>query len=151
MKISSSAFPEGENIPTQYTCDGKGISIPLQWQDVPTGAKSLALIMDDPDAPMGTWVHWVMYNLPAERGTLPEGQPADVFLPNGAIQGKNTSGKTGYASPCPPDRQHRYFIKLYALDCVLEKQPGMSKAALLKVMQGHILEECQTFGVYNRR
>jgi hypothetical protein len=151
MKISSSAFPEGETIPVKYTCDGKGISIPLQWQAVPAGAKSLALIMDDPDAPMGTWVHWVMYNLPAETGELAEGQPADEVLPNGAIQGQNTSGKTGYANPCPPDRQHRYFFKLYALDYVLEKRSGMTKAALLEAMQGHVLDECQTFGVYDRR
>ena len=151
MKITSTAFNDGAPIPPKYTCDGEEISIPLKWQDVPENAKSLALIMDDPDAPMGTWVHWVVYNLPAEQVELSEGLPADTVLPNGAIQGKNTSGETGYAGPCPPDRQHRYFFKLYALDCVLEKQPGMSKAALLEAMQGHILEECQTFGVYDRR
>ncbi|BBB49589.1 YbhB/YbcL family Raf kinase inhibitor-like protein [Pelolinea submarina] len=151
MKITSTAFNDGTPIPPKYTCDGEDTSIPLKWQDVPDNAKSLALIMVDPDAPRGTWVHWVMYNLPAEQGELAEGQPIAAVLPNGAIQGKNTSGEIGYSGPCPPDRQHRYFFKLYALDCMLEKQTGMTKAALLEAMQGHILEECQTFGVYDRR
>ena len=151
MKIISTAFAEGAPIPPQFTCDGKDRSIPLKWQHVPAAAKSLALIMDDPDAPMGTWVHWVVYNLPAEPGELAEGLPAEPILPNGALQGKNTSGKIGYSGPCPPDKEHRYFFKLYALDCMLENKPGLAKAALLEAMQGHILEECRTFGVYNRR
>lgn len=151
MRILSTAFSEGASIPVKYTCDGKDISIPLQWQDIPVGAKSLALIMDDPDAPMGTWVHWVVYNIAAGPGELAEGLPADPILPSGAIQGRNTSGEIGYGGPCPPDREHRYFFKLYALDCVLENGPGLTKAALLEAIQGHILEECQTFGVYDRR
>ena len=151
MRILSTAFSEGASIPVKYTCDGKDISIPLQWQDVPVNAKSLALIMDDPDAPMGTWVHWVVYNMAAGPGEFAEGLPADPILPSGAKQGRNTSGKIGYESPCPPDREHRYFFKLYALDCVLENEPGLTKAALIEAMQGHILEECQTFGVYDRR
>jgi Raf kinase inhibitor-like YbhB/YbcL family protein len=151
VKIFSPAFSEGASIPIKYTCDGKGISIPLQWQDVPSEARSLALIMDDPDAPMGTWVHWVVYNLPIDQSELTEGQPADQVLPGGAIQGPNTSGKTGYSGPCPPDREHRYFFKLYALDKDVESKPGLTKAALLEAMQGHILADCQTFGVYDRR
>ena len=107
--------------------------------------------MDDPDAPMGTWVHWVVYNLPPTIKELKEGLSTAPILANSAVQGRNSSKKTGYSGPCPPDREHRYFFKLYALDCMLESLLGLTKAALLEAMQGHILEECQTFGVYDRR
>ena len=151
MKITSTAFNDGAPIPPKYTCDGEDLSIPLKWQDVPEDAKSLALIMDDPDAPMGTWVHWVIYNLPPRIKELKEGLTTAPILGNSAVQGRNSSGKTGYSGPCPPDREHRYFFKLYALDCMLESKLGLTKAELLETMQGHILEECQTFGVYDRR
>ena len=151
MKIISTVFSEGAPIPPKYTCDGENKSIPLKWQDIPDGTKSLALIMDDPDAPMGTWVHWVVYNLPPTIKELKEGLSTAPILANSAVQGRNSSKKTGYSGPCPPDREHRYFFKLYALDCMLESLLGLTKAALLEAMQGHILEECQTFGVYDRR
>jgi Raf kinase inhibitor-like YbhB/YbcL family protein len=151
MKIYSPAFDEGSLIPSLYTCDGKNLSIPLRWQDIPANAQSLALIMDDPDAPMGTWVHWVLYNLPTKLEELAEGLPADKFLPGGGIQGHNTSLKTGYSGPCPPNGTHRYFFKLYALDCTLENKTDLTKAKLFKAMEGHILAEAQMFGVYQRK
>lgn len=151
MKIMSTAFKEGAPIPPKYTCDGAGKSIPLRWEDIPDGTQSLALIMDDPDAPSGTWVHWVVYNLPPTAKLLTEGLTTAPILANGAVQGKNTGKKTGYSGPCPPDREHRYFFKLYALDTMLESKLGLTKAELLEAMQDHILEECQTFGVYDRK
>ncbi len=150
MKIMSTAFKEGAPIPTKYTCDGAGKSIPLRWEDIPDGTQSLALIMDDPDAPSGTWVHWVVYNLPPTAKQMSEGLTTAPILANGAVQGRNTGKKTGYSGPCPPDKEHRYFFKLYALDCMLESKLGLTKAELLEAMQDHILEECQTFGVYDR-
>src|SRR5438128_2167054 len=120
MRLVSTAFLEGSPIPRKHTGDGSDVSPPLEWSDVPEGTKSLALICDDPDAPRGTWVHWVVFNIPAERKDLPEAQPPRGSLPSGARQGKNDFGKLGYGGPAPPPgKPHRYMFKLYALDTTL--------------------------------
>jgi Raf kinase inhibitor-like YbhB/YbcL family protein len=128
LKINSTAFREGETIPKQYTGDGKDLSPPLQWGVPPDGTRSLALICDDPDAPRGTWVHWVLFNLPSDVRALDEGVPPKETLANGTRQGKNDFGKVGYGGPAPPrGKPHRYFFKLYALDTVLDLQAGATK------------------------
>jgi Raf kinase inhibitor-like YbhB/YbcL family protein len=150
IKITSPAFDEGGMIPRQFTCDGKDISPPLAWTGVPEGAKTIALISDDPDAPMGTWVHWVLFNLPATEKALPEAVPPDKELKNGAKQGRNDFRRIGYGGPCPPGGTHRYFFKLYALNAVLNLPAGATKAELLKAMEGHILAQGQLMGKYRR-
>ena len=151
MKLTSTAFGEGGMIPAQYTCNGPDISPPLNWEDVPEQTKSLALIADDPDAPVGTWVHWVLYNLPADTHELQEDLPKTKVLPNGAMQGTNDFRKIGYGGPCPPGGTHRYFFKLYALDELVDLNPGARKKDLLDAMKGHILAECQLMGKFSRR
>jgi Raf kinase inhibitor-like YbhB/YbcL family protein len=149
--ISSSVFSEGGTIPLKYTCDGEDISPPLSWSGVPENAKSLALIADDPDAPLGTWVHWVLYNMPASSAGLPEGVPVEQVIGGIGTQGNNSSRKNGYSGPCPPKgAPHRYYFKLYALDIELDLAPGVSKADLEKAMQGHILAQGQLMGKYGR-
>jgi Raf kinase inhibitor-like YbhB/YbcL family protein len=150
MKISSSAFKEGEMIPKKYTCDDINISPPLEWSLAPEGTKTFALICDDPDAPMGTWVHWVIFNLPAKTNQLSENIPSKEVLPDGAKQGKNDFGRVGYGGPCPPAGIHRYYFKIYALDDELDLKAGVTKAELLKAMDGHILAEAQLMGRYKR-
>jgi hypothetical protein len=150
ITITSSAFTEGALIPKKYTCDAEDISPDLRWSDVPSGAKSVALICDDPDAPVGTWVHWVLFNLPADTTALPAGIPAEAVLKNGARHGKNDFRKLGYGGPCPPGGTHRYFFKIYALDAVLTLESGSTKAQLLDAMKGHILAEGQLMGKYKR-
>ena len=151
IKVTSTAFTEGGMIPPKYTCDGEDISPPLQWDAVPDGAKSIALISDDPDAPMGTWVHWVLFNLPAQTKKLPENVPPDKTLPNGARQGITDFGRVGYGGPCPPSGTHRYFFKIYALDTELQLDAGAGKRDLLKAMEGHILAKGQLMGKYKRK
>jgi Raf kinase inhibitor-like YbhB/YbcL family protein len=151
IKITSSAFAEGGMIPSKYTCDGADISPPLQWGEVPEGTKSIALISDDPDAPMGTWVHWVLFNLPAETKELAENVPPDETLPNGAKQGVTDFGRVGYGGPCPPSGTHRYFFKIYALDTELQVNTSTGKRGLLKAMEGHILGQGQLMGKYKRK
>ena len=138
-------------IPLRYTCDGQDISPGLQWAAIPEEARSLALIADDPDAPSGTFVHWVLYGLSAERHELTENMPKDEILPNGARQGINDFGRTGYGGPCPPSGTHRYYFTLYALDTDIDLPPGESKAALLDAMEGHILAKGQIMGRYKRQ
>ncbi|MDH7511662.1 MAG: YbhB/YbcL family Raf kinase inhibitor-like protein [Clostridiales bacterium] len=150
MKITSTAFEESGMIPRKYTCDGEDVSPPLAWTGVPEGAKTIALISDDPDAPVGTWVHWVLFNLPAAEKGLPEAVPPDEELKNGAKQGQNDFRRIGYGGPCPPGGTHRYFFKLYALDTVLNLPAGATKAELLKAMEGHILAQGQLMGKYRR-
>ncbi|MCS7309041.1 MAG: YbhB/YbcL family Raf kinase inhibitor-like protein [Armatimonadota bacterium] len=150
IRLTSTAFPEGGMIPKKYTCDGEDVSPPLTWDNVPEGTKSFALICDDPDAPMGTWVHWVLFNLPADVRSLPEAVPPDKELPSGARQGTNDFRKIGYGGPCPPSGTHRYYFKLYALDTMLDLPAGCSKAQLLKAMDGHVLAEGQLMGKYSR-
>jgi len=150
ITMTSSAFTEGALIPKKHTCDAEDISPDLKWSGVPREAKSLALICDDPDAPAGTWVHWVLFNIPAEAGALAAGIPPEAVLDSGARQGKNDFRKLGYGGPCPPGGTHRYFFKLYALDTVLSLESGSTKARLVAAMKGHILAEGQLMGKYKR-
>jgi Raf kinase inhibitor-like YbhB/YbcL family protein len=150
IQVTSRAFGEGGMIPTQYTCDGRDISPPLAWTGIPEGTKSLALICDDPDAPMGTWVHWVLFNLPPNAKEIPEAIPSQKSLESGARHGSNDFRKYGYGGPCPPGGTHRYYFKLYALDTVIDQKPGITKADLLKEMEGHILAQGQLMGKYKR-
>ena len=150
LEITSSAFSEGEMIPTGYTCDGPDVSPDLAWTGVPETTQSLALICDDPDAPMGTWVHWVLFNIPPGARGLPGEISPDAALENGARHGTNDFGRLGYGGPCPPGGTHRYFFKLYALDTELDLASGITKAQLIEAMEGHILAEAQLMGTYNR-
>ena len=150
MKVISSAFSEGGMIPGKYTCDDINVSPPLEWSQAPKGTKTFALICDDPDAPMGTWVHWVLFNLPAGVNELPENIPPVEKLPSGAKQGSNDFQKIGYGGPCPPGGTHRYYFKIFALDEELTIQSGDTKSELLKAMEGHILSEAQLMGRYKR-
>ncbi len=150
LKITSSAFDEGTMIPKKYTCDDEDISPPLSWTEIPDGVESFALICDDPDAPMGTWVHWVIFNIPSNVHELPEGVPTNETLKNGSKQGTNDFGKIGYGGPCPPGGTHRYFFKLYALDTLLNLGTGLSKSQLLSAIKDHILSEGQLVGKYQR-
>lgn len=150
--VTSPAFTQGSPIPSKYTCDGQDVSPPLRWGGVPQGARGLALISDDPDAPRGTWVHWVMYSIPTSVAELPEGVPAEDTTPQGARQGVNDSRKVGYSGPCPPrGSPHRYFFKLYALDIELDLSPGATKQDLLRAMEGHVIAEGQLIGTYQRQ
>ncbi len=151
MKITSSALANNGMIPSKYTCDGENISPPLQWDGIPDGTKSIALICDDPDAPMGTFVHWVLYNLPAETKELAENVPTDKELSNGARQGTTDFRQIGYGGPCPPSGTHRYFFKIYALDAKLDLTAGVSKSQLLKAMDGHVLAQSELIGKYKRQ
>jgi Raf kinase inhibitor-like YbhB/YbcL family protein len=150
MRLSSSSFKDGGTIPARYTCDGDDISPPLAMSGLPGGTQSLALICDDPDAPAGTWVHWVMYNLPADTRALDEAVPAKETLSDGSMQGTTDFRRIGYGGPCPPGGTHRYFFKLYALDTVLDLPPGRSKSGLITAMEGHLLAECRLIGLYSR-
>jgi len=146
LTVSSAAFAEGAAIGAKYTCDGADVSPPLAIGITPAGTRSLALIMDDPDAPVGTWVHWVAWNIPAQTKAIPEnGLPAD------ASQGRNGWNRNGYGGPCPPSGTHRYFFKLYALDTTLTLPPSATKADLERAMQGHVLAAGQLMGTYKRR
>jgi hypothetical protein len=144
ITITSPAFAEGEPIPAKFSCDGEDISPELVWSGIPEGTASLALIMDDPDAPMGTWVHWVLFNLPPGSAGLPEGAAGL------GEDGNNSWKRTGYGGPCPPGGTHRYFFKLYALDTTLDLEPGATKKALEKAMEGHILAQAELMGTYSR-
>jgi hypothetical protein len=150
MEIKSSAFGSGEMIPAKYTCDGADFSPALEWSGTPAGTRSFALICDDPDAPMGTWVHWVIYDIPPSATMLAEGISREKDLPGGGTQGINDFRKIGYGGPCPPGGTHRYFFKLYALDAMLGLKPGITKDQLLTAMRGHILGEAQLMGTYRR-
>jgi Raf kinase inhibitor-like YbhB/YbcL family protein len=152
MKLRSPSFGDGEEIPVKFTCDGRNISPPLQWNDAPPGTKSFALICDDPDAPMGTWVHWVLFNLPAAAQELPEHVATRDALANGAKQGTNDFKRVGYGGPCPPPgKPHRYLFTLHALATELALEPRSTKADLLKAMKGHVLAETSLMGIYERR
>lgn len=149
IKISSSAFSEGGMILKQFTCDGKDVSPQLSWSGIPNETKSIAILCDDPDAPVGDWVHWIIFNLPPDITSLPENVPNQKVLQNGAKQGINDFRKIGYGGPCPP-ALHRYFFKIFALDIVLTNDAGIIKAQLLKAMEGHILAKGQLMGKYKR-
>lgn len=152
IRLSSSGFTPGGEIPRRYTCDGDDLSPPLSWEGVPADAASLALITDDPDAPAGTWVHWVLYGLDPAAAGLPEGVPPDETVLGGARQGRNDFRRIGYGGPCPPPNgAHRYFFKLYALRERLELEAGATKAELVAAMEGKVLAEGQLTGTYRRR
>jgi Raf kinase inhibitor-like YbhB/YbcL family protein len=149
--VSSSAFKQGAEIPKQYTCEGQDVSPDLSWSGAPAGTKSFALIADDPDAPVGTWVHWVAYDLPGDSSGLPRGVPASDTLSGGGKQGVNDFRKTGYGGPCPPPgRPHRYFFKLYALDAPTNLKPRAAKAEVLRAIEGHVLAQAELMGTYKR-
>jgi Raf kinase inhibitor-like YbhB/YbcL family protein len=151
IELTSTAFPEGQTIPRQATGDGRNLSPPLQWHNAPATTKSFALICEDPDAPRGTFTHWVLFNLPADSRELSEGIPAEASLPNGTMQGTNDFGTVGYGGPAPPPgKPHRYFFKLYALDRRLDLAAGATKDQLLAAMNGHILGEGHLMGKYVR-
>ncbi|MGZ5033945.1 MAG: YbhB/YbcL family Raf kinase inhibitor-like protein [Usitatibacter sp.] len=150
MKISSSAFSHGSAIPPKHTCDGDDVSPPLAWSGVPANAKCLALVVEDPDAPdpaapRMTWVHWVLYDIPADCGGLPEAVRA---LPAGTLEGANDWHRTGYGGPCPPIGRHRYFHRLYALDAVLPDLRKPTRAKLEAAMRGHVVAEAELVGTY---
>jgi hypothetical protein len=154
LALTSSAFTHNGAIPKQYTCQGSDISVPLAWSGLPAGTKSLALIVDDPDAPDPaapklTWVHWVLYNIPPAAAGLKEAVKAGE-LPKGTLEGLSDWQRTGYGGPCPPIGRHRYFHKLYALDTVLPDLKRPTKAQLEKAMQGHILEKFELIGTYQK-
>jgi len=151
LQISSAAFSAGEMIPKKFTCDGPDVSPKLSWSAAPEKGQSFALIMDDPDAPVGTWVHWVLFDLPADTKELAEGVAKQEQLANGARQGRNDFGKIGYGGPCPPPgNPHRYFFKLYALDTKLHLKAGSTKADVERAMKGHILAQAELVGRYGR-
>jgi Raf kinase inhibitor-like YbhB/YbcL family protein len=154
ITLTSPAFAQGQPIPAKYTCQGDDSSPAMEWSEPPAGTKSLALIMDDPDAPVGTWVHWVVYNLPPDAARLDEGASkakAPAFsLPSGAIQGRSSFKRSDYGGPCPPSGMHRYFFRLYALDTLIDKT-GLDKAGLLAAMEGHVLATGELMGTYKKQ
>ena len=151
IKVTSSAFAQGGMIPSKYTADGQNISPPLKWEGLPDGVASIALISDDPDAPMGTWVHWVMWNIPPDKKELSENIPPDPKLPDGSIQGITDFKRHGYGGPAPPSGTHRYYFKIYALNTKLDLPVSSTKAHLLRAMEGHILTEGELMGKYKRQ
>ncbi len=150
LEIKSSAFNEGASIPSKYTCDGQDVSPPLTWSGAPADAKSFALISDDPDAPVGTWVHWVAWNIPASASSLKEDMDKGASLSDGTKQGMSDFKRPGYGGPCPPSGTHRYFFKLYALDTTLNIPAASTKKDLEGAMKGHILAQTQLMGTYTR-
>ena len=149
FSLTSKVFKQGDMIPSKYTCDGEDVSPPLSWGNVPGGTKTLALIVDDPDAPGGIFTHWVLFNLPVTLTSLPEGVPGLDRLDNGGTQGKNNFGRKGYGGPCPPKR-HTYRFILYALDTELTLKPGATRENVLKAMEGHILTRAELDGKYGK-
>lgn len=145
MEIKSSAFAHNQTIPKKYTCDGENVNPPLVFSKVPEGTKSLALIMDDPDAPVGLWVHWTLWNISPQTIEIKENS-----VPQGAVEGVTSFGSSGYGGPCPPSGEHRYFFKLYALDAELNLPNEADKAALEEAMTGHVLEKAELVGLYSR-
>ena len=146
MKIESSSFENNKLIPPTYTCDGKNINPPLKISEVPKNTKSMVLIIDDPDAPMGTWVHWTIWNISPDVREIPGGS-----CPQGAVEGMTDFGKPGYGGPCPPSGTHRYFFKVYALNTALNLKPSAKVEAIEKSIKGHILEQAQLIGLYKRQ
>lgn len=151
LELRSDAFEQEETIPEKYTCDGDDVSPQLSWGQPPEGTEELVLICDDPDAPVGTWDHWVLYGLAPDTVGLPEGVPTTKEIERGGLQGKNSWGNIGYGGPCPPKGPaHRYFFRLYAVDKTLDLKPGATKKAVLKAMEGHILAQGELMGKYAR-
>ena len=152
FELTSSAFASGGNIPVRHTCDGADASPPLRWADPPRNTKEFALVVDDPDAPVGTWVHWVLHRIPASVQTLPDGVAPEDAVSGAGTQGVNDFGRVGYGGPCPPrGPAHRYFFKLYALDAELTLAPRATQVALLKAIKGHVLGQADLMGRYKRK
>jgi Raf kinase inhibitor-like YbhB/YbcL family protein len=151
MHMTSPAFTEGERIPVKHTADGADVSPELRWGDIPPNTQSFALVCEDPDAPRGTWTHWVAFNIPADKTILAEGVPAEKELADSCRQGKNDFGNVGYGGPSPPKgKPHRYFFKLYALDTKLSLPASATRQQLLDAIKGHVLAEGQLMGQYGR-
>lgn len=151
FELTSSAFKSGDPIPRRYTCEGEDLSPPLHWSVPPATTKSFVIIADDPDAPVGTWVHWVLYNVPLDLRGLAEGVPPKDRLPDGALQGLNDFKRVGYGGPCPPPgKHHRYYFRLYALDVTLNLKPRATKAQVLDACKGYVLAEAQLMGRFGR-
>jgi Raf kinase inhibitor-like YbhB/YbcL family protein len=151
MELVSGAFDSGDSIPRKYTCDGDNISPPLSWRFVPDEANALVLVCDDPDAPEGPFVHWVLYDLPVDIRRLEEDVPRKGRLASGGVQGRNGSGKIGYSGPCPPrGSAHHYYFRLYALDQALNLPPGASRQQVLNRIEGHVLDNARLLGLYGR-
>ncbi|MCI0470838.1 MAG: YbhB/YbcL family Raf kinase inhibitor-like protein [Candidatus Aminicenantes bacterium] len=150
MKLTSPAFQHEGKIPDKFSCKGEDISPALAWENPPAGTKSFALICDDPDAPMGTWDHWLLFNIPAADREIPEAIPCRREIANGARHGKNSWGRSDYGGPCPPGGTHRYFFRLYALDTLLDLKPGASKKEIKKAMEKHILAEAELMGKFSK-
>jgi len=151
FQLKTTAFKEGGTIPKTYTCSGQDMSPALQWDDPPAKTQTFALIADDPDAPNGTWVHWVIYNMPASQRRLGEGIKPEETLPGGASQGVNDFKKVGYGGPCPPPgKPHRYYFKLYALDAPLKLKPRATKEQVMEALKPHLLGESQLMGTFGR-
>jgi hypothetical protein len=151
FELKSAAFPGGGEIPKQHTCDGSDVSPPLEWTSLPAGTKSLALVCEDPDAPGGLFVHWVLWAIPASASALPEGVKQDATRPDGSRQGRNDFGRIGYNGPCPPrGPAHRFVFTLQALDAVPDLAPGATRRQLLDAIEGHVLGRAQLTGKYAR-
>ncbi len=150
IQITSPVFKDGGTIPKKYTCDDLDVSPPIEWSNVPEGTISIAIVCDDPDAPMKTWVHWVIFNIPGDVTHLSENVSPEKELENGARQGMNDFHKVGYGGPCPPSGMHRYFFKIYALDTTLDLPAGISKSHLMIALEGHVLSEAHLMGTYTR-
>ncbi len=146
LTVTSTAFKEGKMIPKKYTCDGTNVSPQLAWSGVPTDARSIALVCDDPDAPSGTFVHWVVFNMPSVTKEIPEAGG----LPAGSLRGINDFKRLDYGGPCPPSGTHRYYFKIYAVDMTLNLKEGATQSDLLSAMQGHVLAQGQIMGTYKR-
>jgi len=150
FELTSPAFSQGEPIPEKYSCKGEDISPPLAWVDPPQGTQSFVLTMDDPDAPAGTWDHWILFNIPADTRGLEENLPITGANPGWILVGNNSWGKSEYGGPCPPSGTHRYFFKLYAVDTRLSLQSGASKGQVLGALDGHILAQAELLGTFSR-
>lgn len=151
FEITSFVFGAGGAIPARYSCDGPDLSPPLAWREAPAGTKSFALIVDDPDAPAGTWVHWVVWNIPPSSAGFPEGMAKDAALPDGAQQGISDFRRPGWGGPCPPSGTHRYFFKLFALDAMLELPSTTTASQLEAAMKDHVLAEAKLMGTFSRK
>jgi hypothetical protein len=151
IEVTSPAFEEDAMIPAKYTADGPNVSPPLKWEGIPEATKSIALISDDPDAPVGTWVHWIMWNIPPDTEGLAEDVPTDQELPDGSVQGINGFGDTGYGGPAPPSGTHRYYFKVYALDTKLDLPADSKKSDLVSAMKDQVLAQGQLMGKYKRQ
>lgn len=150
ITIFAESFRNGETIPAEYTCEGENVSPSISWSGIPEGTKSIALIMDDPDAPRGTFIHWVLYNIPANINKLPRSIQGAEILKDGSRHGTTDFGRVGYGGPCPPYGVHRYYFRIYAIDIILSLGPGVHRTEVDKAMKGHILGKGELMGRYER-